>query len=69
MKANYREKKIGNLYGINFKAKEFSLWEKIRLFFAKPIIASDMGYEKDKGVEITFKQLGDKIYVVNERTL
>ena len=48
---------------------EPSLWQRIRLFFKKPHIICDYGYGKDKSVELTFKTLGDRIFLIKEKTL
>ena len=57
---------IGNIFGMNFTARDFTLWERIRLFFAKATIAQDVSYGKDESVTLVFKQLGDTVYIVDE---
>lgn len=57
---------IGELYGIRFVAKKLSLWERIRLFFKKPMVSTDWATGDDKSVRLISKQLGDKIYILDE---
>ena len=57
---------IGNIFGMNFIARDFTLWERIKLFFTKPTYARDLGYGKDESVTLVFKQLGDTVYIVDE---
>lgn len=55
------QKTTMSLYGMPIEPRKFTLWEKIRLFFTKPIVCTDEGkYGKTK---VILKKLDNKVYV------
>ena len=45
-------------------AMKISLWQRIKLFFAKKNCAVDYGYQS--GAWIAYKKIGDKIFIIEE---